>query len=279
MLSGINDNTASRVGRAQRDDGQRRTTLVKFGTPVLAIGLLLLTAPNARAQMQWTDKLFVNVNGGYQAASTDEFVSTADFSIYEEAASLTATQKLKSGAVFDGSVGYRLWKNLAVAIGFTRSSSKSDALVTARVPSPLAFDQLRVASVTASGTEHTQVTTHVQAVWFWPFTDKIDFAFAAGPSFIAVNQELISAVEIGPESGPPFTNPQITQVTVKKEKKTAPGFNLGADATYLVTKRFGARIGAGLTLRYVFASADLEGLNDSLKVGGFQVLAGVRIRY
>lgn len=251
---------------------------MKFGTPVLAIGLIVLSAPDARAQMQWTDRLFVNVNGGYQVAS-DEFVSDADFSIYEEPANLTATQKLKSGGLFDASAGYRIWKNLAVGIGFTRFSAKSDALVTARIPSPLVFDELRVASVSASGTEHSQVATHVQAVWFWPFTDKIDFAFAAGPSFIAVNQELISAVEIGPESGPPFSNPQITQVTVKKEKKTALGFNLGADATYLIMTRAGADLGAGLTLRYVFGSADLPGLDDSLKVGGFQVLAGARIRY
>jgi hypothetical protein len=115
----------------------------------------------------------------------------------------------------------------------------------------------------------------VQLVWFWPFTDKIDFAFAAGPSFISVTQELISGVTIAPETGPSYTTPEITEVIVREESKTAVGFNLGADMTYLVRKNYGA----GLTLRYVFGSADLPGLTDSQKIGGFQILGGFRFRY
>jgi hypothetical protein len=249
--------------------------LVKLGRPALAMGLILLAAPNARAQMQWTDKLFVNVNAGYQVASTDEFTSTSTFEVYEEPASLTATQKVKSGPVFDASAGYRLWKNLAVGIGFTRFSSDSDVAVNARVPHPLFFDQPRVATISAPGAKHTEVATHVQATWFWPYSDKIDFAFAAGPSFISVNQELVSGVTIGPETGPSYTNPQITDVAVTKEKKTAFGFNIGADMTYLVRKNYGA----GVTVRYVFGSADLPGLSDSQSIGGFQILGGVRVRY
>lgn len=249
--------------------------LVKLGRPALAMGLILLAAPNARAQMQWTDKLFVNVNGGYQMASTGEFTSTSNFEVYEEPASLTATQKLKSGPVFDGSVGYQVWKNLAVGIGMTYATSKSDVVVNARIPHPAFFDQFRVASVTAPGAKHKELQTHIQFTWFWPYSEKIDFAFSAGPSFISVNQELISGVTIAPETGPSFTNPDITEVIVKKESKTVFGINLGADATYLVTKKYGA----GVTLRYVVGSADLPGLNESQTVGGFQILGGLRVRF
>jgi hypothetical protein len=34
-----------------------------------------------------------------------------------------------------------------------------------------------------------------------------------------------------------------------------------------------------VTARYVWASADIEGLTDSLTVGGFQILGGIRIRF
>jgi len=249
--------------------------LVKLGRPALVMGLILLAAPNARAQMQWTDKLFVNVNGGYQVASTKEFTSTSEFSVYDEPADLTATQKLKSGPVFDASAGYRVWRNLAIGLGVTTFSSKSDVLVNARIPHPLFYDQFRVGNVTAPGAKHTELQTHIQFVWFWPFTDKIDFAFAAGPSFISVSQELISGVTIGPETGPSYTTPDITEVTVRKEKKTAVGVNLGADMSYLVTKNYGF----GVTARFVVGSADLPGLSDSQRVGGFQILGGARIRY
>lgn len=247
---------------------------MKLGRPALVMGLILLAAPNARAQMQWTDKLFVNVNGGYQVASK-EFTSTSDFTVYDEPANLTATQKLKSGPVFDASVGYRVWENLAVGLGLTYTSSKSDVAVTARIPHPLFFDQPRVASLTAPGAKHKEVQTHILFTWFWPYTDKIDFAFSAGPSFISASQEVISGVTIAPEAGPSYTSPQITDVTVNDESKTAFGVNFGADMTYKVTSRYGA----GFGIRYVVGSADIPGLTDSLKVGGFQVLGGLRVRY
>ena len=248
---------------------------MKLGRPALVMGLILLAAPNARAQMQWTDKLFVNVNGGYQVASTKEFTSTSDFTVYDEPANLTATQELKSGPVFDGSVGYRVWKNLAVGVGVTYATSKSDVAVAARIPHPLFFDQFRVANVTAPGAKHKELQTHIQFVWFWPFTDKIDFAFAAGPSFLSVSQEVISGVTIAPESGPSYTSPQVSDITVSDESKTAFGVNFGADMTYKIARNYGV----GFGVRYVLGSADVPGLNDSMTVGGFQVMGGLRVRY
>jgi hypothetical protein len=47
------------------------------------------------------------------------------------------------------------------------------------------------------------------------------------------------------------------------------------DVTYLVTPRYGA----GVLLRYTRGSVDIEGANDSLTVGGFQIGAGLRVRF
>ena len=248
--------------------------MLKSGSLLLALALVGLAAPDAAAQMRGTDKLFVNVNGGYQVISKD-FETTSEFTVYDEPAILTASQSLKSKPIFDGSVGYRVWDNLAIGIGVSWYSADSDVNVTARIPHPLFFDQLRTVGVTAPGAKHTSLATHIMAVWFWPFTDKIDFAFSAGPSIIAVKQELVSGISIQPESGPSFTNPTVTDISVIEQKKTAIGVNLGFDAAYMVTKRYGFGAGA----RYVIGSADLPGLSDSLTVGGFQVLGGLRVRF
>jgi hypothetical protein len=270
------DNFQKTASGARVSAAEKENDLVKLGRPALVMGFILLAAPNARAQMQWTDKLFVNVNGGYQAASGGgEFTSTSEFELYEETATLTTTQELKGGGVFDISAGYRAWKNVAVALGITYTSSSSDVLVNALLPHPIAYDQFRTATATAPDAKHSELQTHLQLVWFWPYSDKIDFAFSAGPSFISTGQELVSAVTIAPEPGPDYSNPQISDVTVNKQSKTAFGVNLGADMTYRITKNYGA----GVTLRYVHGSVNLPGLTDSMSVGGFQILGGFRFRY
>ncbi len=59
----------------------------------------------------------------------------------------------------------------------------------------------------------------------------------------------------------------------------AVGINVGADVTYMVTKRFGA----GLLLRYAKSTAKLEPPDTDtpvkVRAGGFQVGAGLRVRF
>lgn len=248
--------------------------MLKIGRAVAALALLLLASPQARAQTSWTDTIFVSVNGGYQVTSTD-FESTANFEVYEEPSSLTATQSLGSGLVFDVSAGYRFRGNLGFGVGLSMYSSESDVLVNARVPHPLFFDQFRTVSVTANGAKHRSIATNLNVIWFWPFSDTIDFAFSAGPSIVAVNQELISAITIAPEQGPSYVSPEITDITVTEQRKTALGFNAGVDSAYMLTSRYGV----GVSVRYLWSSADLEGLADSLSPGGLQVLGGLRVRF
>ena len=248
--------------------------MLKIGRAVVALALLMAASPQAHAQTQWNDTIFVNVNGGYQITSKD-FESTSGFEVYEEPSSLTATQSLESGLVFDVSAGYRLHGNLGFGVGFSMYSSESDVLVNARVPHPLFFDQFRTVSVTANGAKHRSFATHLNAIYFWPFNDRIDFAFSGGPSIVAVNQELISAINIAPEEGPSYVSPEITEITVTEQRKTAFGFNFGVDSAYMLTGRYGV----GVSLRYLWSSADLEGLSESLSPGGLQILGGLRVRF
>jgi hypothetical protein len=240
---------------------------------VLALGLTVAFAAEAGAQMQWTDRIFINGNGGYQAISKD-FTSITNFEVYEETATADATQSLKSEPIFDVSAGYRVRRNLAIGVGFSQYVTEGNMNVVVRVPHPVFTDQTRTVNITGAGASHTSPAFHVNAIWFWPYTDKIDFAFSGGPSIVIVKQDMISGVNILPEPGPSFTQPVIDRITVTEQRKTTIGFNTGIDMTYMVTKRYGF----GATARYLWARANLEGLNESLTVGGFQLLGGVRIR-
>jgi len=209
---------------------------------------------------------FVNINVGAQPASrTIEKHETR--SVFGETATLSASQPIKHGVIFDMSAGYRVWHGLAIAIGYTHLGSTSDSTAVGVIPDPLIFDRPKTVTATQTGLGHSENGIHLQAVWFLPIDDKIDVALSIGPSFIRVKQELVSAFVI-----PPGT--QNLSLTVGTEEGTATGINVGVDGNYLFTRNFGA----GIFIRYAGGSVDLPSAPD-LHVGGFQIGIGARVRF
>ena len=61
-------------------------------------------------------------------------------------------------------------------------------------------------------------------------------------------------------------------------KDSGLGFNIGADMTYSIHQN----IGAGLLLRYTYGSIGFDlgnGETSDIKVGGFQIAVGARVRF
>lgn len=235
---------------------------------ILAFGLCGIMAATAHAQMTWTDQGFVNASLGIQSGSRTLNTSSI-FESLDEQARLDTTQDVDGGMFLDISAGYKVWRNLAAAIGFSRMKSDSDVTFNAAIPDPVATDRLRTVSASAAGAEHKEQAFHLMGVWMMPVTDKIDVGFSAGPSIFQVSQDVPTAITTA-EPGPTVTGTTVTSVD-----KTTVGLNLGVDATYLVTPD----IGAGLLVRYTRGSADLPGATDKLTVGGFQIGVGVRYRF
>jgi hypothetical protein len=249
--------------------------MLKTKTALLVLALTFARVPEAAAQMQMTDKIFLNVNFGVQVGSQDVEMASA-FEVYEEPASLTGTAELGTEPIFvDLSGGYRVGRNLAVAVGYVNYNTESDVTVVAQIPHPIVFNQFRTVTVEAPGVGHTSQMLNFSAVWMMPYTDQIDFAFYAGPSIIFASQDVVSGVTIAPEPGPDFSNPQVTSVQVTEQSKTSFGIHFGGDVAYMVNKRYG--VGGGI--RYVWGSADFDGLADSVTLGGFQIVGGLRVRF
>jgi hypothetical protein len=213
-----------------------------------------------------TKNFFIDVNGGLQAAS-HSITATSTPIIYDEPASISTSQDIGSGALFDIGLGYRVWHDLAVSIGFTSSSSKSDATVVASIPDPIFTDRPVTRNLTASGLKHSERAVHIDLVWSRPINDKMDAALSFGPSIIKVSQGLVTTVNVAPGT-------QDATAAVDTQSKTAVGFNIGGDVTYL----FQPRVGVGAMARYVIGKVDLASV-QGLTVGGFQIGGGVRLRF
>ena len=235
---------------------------------VFAIAASVMVPASAVAQMTWTDKGYASLNVGGQAGS-HTLTTQSQFTLYEEPGSLTTSQKVGGGAFVDIGGGYKVWRNLLVALSFSHVGSDSDAAIAAQVPDIAVTDRLRPVTATLSGAKYSENALHFSAVWMVPVTDKIDVGVSLGPSVFMIKQDLATALNVS-EPGP-----TVTSVLSEKVKKTVGGFNIGVDATYLVTKT----LGAGVLMRYTVGSVNLPAATKSLTVGGFQFGVGGRYRF
>jgi hypothetical protein len=236
-----------------------------------ALALCACAAPRMTSAqtLQWTDKGYVGVNVGVQTGS-HTLDTSSTFSLYDETATVTSTQKVKGGALFDIGGAYRVWgHNILAGAFYSRTSSKADTVnIHGTIPDPLIFDRPRTVDTTQSDAKHVENVIHLDAIWMIPVARKVDVGIFAGPSIFHVNQDTIGIPTVT-EPGPVVTAPLV------KSSKTTAGINLGADFQYVVAKKWAV----GGLARYTWGSASIDGASDKLTVGGFQLAVGARRRF
>jgi hypothetical protein len=218
---------------------------------------------------------FVHLHGGAQPGSQDLNTAT-DFTLYDENAHFESSQSADGGGFLDIGGAARLYENYGVGISYAGFSSSGDASYSGSLPHPLIFDRPRSFNGTAP-VEHEEHGVHVQAVWFIPYTDKIDFTVGIGPSFFSVTQGFVRGITFS-ENPPDYNTVTIDSVDVVTLKESGVGFNFGATGTYAITRH----IGASVMLRYVRGSLTFrlgEGQTADADAGGFQFGAGVGVRF
>ena len=247
----------------------KKILTTKMTTAGLA-ALCLCAAPRiASAQtMQWTDKGYVSFNVGVQVGSHDLDTSSS-FPLYDETATVTSTQKVKGGGLFDVGGAYRVWgNNLLAGVTVSHTASDTNVSLSASVPDPLVTDRPRTVTGSQSGAEHSETAIHLNAIWMMPVANKLDVGVFAGPTIFMVKQDTITTLSVG-EPGPTVDAPLV------EVKKTTAGFNLGVDVQYLIHKKWAV----GGIARYSWGSASIDGATDKLTVGGFNIGVGGRYRF
>jgi hypothetical protein len=249
-----------------------------FRITVCVLGLTLLSSQAFGQALPWEGRGFVNVNFGIQVKSTSLATANETFPAYDESGKLTTAQTIDTQAPFiDFGGGVRVTGNFGVGFSYSRLSSDGSALVSLEVPSPLVYDQPRTATSTLTGLEHVEQGFHFQAIWMLPVSDKFDVVFSGGPTLFQLSQGVVQSPVSWSEVGSPYT-----QVNLTASPATATGskfgFNVGADLTY----RFSNMVGVGGLVRYASATVSLTnegGAPLDVKVGGFQLGGGLRVRF
>lgn len=238
---------------------------------ILCTGVLLLsvcaTARIAAAQtMQWTDKGYVSADLGGQVVPQTVNTSSV-FSIYGENATVTSTAKSNGSVLFDLGGAYRVWgHNLLAGAFFARASSNPNAVVAGSIPDPLIFGQLRSVTSTLSKAHHAENVVDLDAIWMMPMMEKLDVGAFAGPSIFFIKQATLGSVSV--------VEPTPTIVTTQgSTSRTAAGFNIGADAQYMMWHKWGL----GGTARFDWGLVRIGG--SRTRLGGLQLSGGVRYRF
>ncbi len=236
----------------------------------LAAGLCLAYGASAGAQAPMDTKAFLNVNGGGQTQSRTISTTLSPVSVYGQTATAATTASIDGGPIFDFTLGYRVIPYVpyfGLAFGFSNFSKSGSVAGAASVPSPIFFNQPAAVPIASRGATHKERSFYIVAVSFVPITNRIELALSLGPTFIRVKQEFITGFSV------PAGTQNVTTVS-ETQSGTAKGVNVGADLTYMLVRR----VGVGGFIRYNGGSVDLPAAND-LKAGGFQLGAGVRLRY
>jgi opacity protein-like surface antigen len=243
---------------------------------VAAVAAVAAWPSTAQAQGPLGDKLYVSVNFGIQVGD-NSLERQSSFDLYDETATVDVNQTINNGAFLEFAGAYKVRDNLGIGLSYNFVSNSGDGTISGSLPHPRFFDQPRSFSASEDDLAHAENAFHFQAVWFVPFTDKVDFAFSAGPSIFSVKQELIRSVAFS-EIPPDFNSVAIDSVDVVELRDSAWGFNIGADMTYALTPS----IGVGALIRYSYGTVEFN-LSDSqtadVTAGGFQIGGGVRFKF
>lgn len=245
----------------------------------LTIAIVFTGASQAFAQtvQDWTDRGYVNLNVGFETSS-GTLSDSALFTLYDEQGNESVEQNVDSGALFDFSVGSRVWRNVSVGIGYHRGANSSEASVTASVPSPVVFNASRAVAVSAGDLERRVRAIHIQVGYMFPLTEEISVHVTAGPSFFRLTQDVIG--DLAFTEAAPFTTVSATPV-IENRSDSAAGINIGADVAYKLWESDAYKVGAGMFLRYSAATARIRILENEVDsdLGGLQIGFGARLRF
>lgn len=230
----------------------------------------------ASAQSSTNQRAFVSVYFGAQAGDR-ELDDSFDFTVYEETATVNTSQSYKGGRLFAIGGGVKVAGQIFVGAQLARTGKDAETTSSASIPHPLIFNRPRTATGTADDFTHKEQALHLMAGYWIPVASGFDVTVSAGPTFFSVTHELVTGIQFS-ETGFPFNSVNLTSLTGSEQEESAVGFNVGADATFVLTPNFGV----GGFARFAKASVDIPATGNrtaKVDVGGLQLGVGVRVAF
>ncbi len=236
---------------------------------LMAVCFVAVATSTAQAQtLKWDQTFMAGFNVGSQASSARTEQTAFNFNLYGEAATVTTDRSVPSGVLFDVFGAARLRGNFGVAALAMLRNASSEGAVRASIPSPIFFDTPRTVTATVADMRHRERWGGLFAAYMVKLDDKTGLLIFGGPMLAAVDHSLPTSAAVTEGATPSVA------VSVTEYSKTVWGYGGGVDFSYMMSRN----VGLGAQARYIGATANLA-TDSQVKMGGFQVSAGVRIAF
>jgi hypothetical protein len=216
---------------------------------------------------------------GYAGVSIGAFVTAATvsapftFPVYGESARVDTDASWPAGPTFEVDGGVRLWHDVGVAVTFTRGRRDGESDVSGSIPHPFFFNRPRTLEAGGPLLTRTETALHIGVMWSRRLTRRMTVAAFAGPSVMAVDEEMITGVVISETY--PYTEVRLSRATTARRNQSAMGVHAGGDVVFALSRHLGVASGA----RYSQATVTLESAANQhadVDLGGVVVRGGVR---
>lgn len=200
------------------------------------------------------------------------FSQTITFEAYSEDGSLTNHYTIPAAARLNVGGVVRLWHGFGAGVSGTTSNGSEPVDITGQIPHPINANQPRALSGSVDAS-HRESAVHVQAVYWFQPSPRVDVMLSGGPSFMHVEQEFVSDVSYSQTF--PYDTVTFQSATLTREKDSATGANAGAE----IGVRLVSHLGVSGLFRYSRATATFPDIATSMKLGGFEIGGGVLLTF
>jgi hypothetical protein len=236
---------------------------------------------------------FFIVDVGYRAGLDDVTQSFTAFSdVLAEGGSIATNYGRNWGVTLDALYVEPIGRSFGIGVGFDYSLRNQHANVTARIPHPFFFNQLRPATFETDALTANQAALSVPVAWIPKATQKLRIVVFGGPTIFRVSQTVVTNVVLGEQY--PFDTVRITGVRTTERTGMPIGYQVGGDVTHFFTPSAGVPrapspragrghlTGVGVGVRYSHAKIkfnDDNGVTTAGNAGGLSVVAGLRFGF
>jgi hypothetical protein len=280
---------------------------MRLATAAVILLLLPSTAaaqrPSSRPPRPASSSLgFVFVDFGMAWHTANELSQTVALDAREEVQSESHLYRFGESRAISFGGGFWLTPRLGVGVAVDRAQKSNAVDVSLTIPHLFEFDQDMTDEVSLPVTRK-DLAVHIDALFRVPVSERVQMTIFGGASRLSLTQgmvadyQILESIDFAARSDTFEILPET--LVIDDEKDSVWGFNVGADVSVFFTRV----LGAGFTLRFTGAgqSAELrdkleefytaadpetpliestpDGQFSPLKLGGFSIAGGLRIRF
>jgi len=205
------------------------------------------------------------------------FESNQTFPLYLETGSFKFDRTIRKPIIFGGGLAVRVHRRLYAGMAISVLNNTGNGAVTAQVPHPLLFNQMRTATGEVQNITRFEAGEHFQVAWTVPSAYKLEFTVFGGPSLFITEQTYVTELALGLDREIyPFDGFVFAGAGTDTFKGNIIGYNAGVDLTW----RFSKNVGAGMLIRYAGGNKQFTppgGTPFKVEAGGLHAMGGLRI--